>query len=84
MNDFHNTPLVSIGMPIYNEERHLDEAISSLLNQTYKNIIINIVDNNSQDNTISICEKYASSDSRVNFIKNKKKHWWWNEFSQGR
>jgi len=72
MTNSDNSPLVSIGMPLYNEERHLDEAISSLLNQTYNNIIINIVDNNSQDNTKSICEKYASLDSRINYIENDK------------
>ena len=67
-----HAPLVSIGMPIFNEEEHLDEALNSILNQTYKNISINIVDNCSKDGTGQICKKYASIDSRINYVKNKK------------
>lgn len=70
MNYIEHTPLVSVGMPLYNEEEHLDEALDSILNQTYKNISVNIVDNCSKDSTSDICKRYASIDSRINYIKN--------------
>lgn len=65
-----NFPLVVIGMPVFNEEKHLEEAISSILNQTYNNIIINIVDNCSTDNTSEICKKFIAMDARVKYIRN--------------
>ena len=63
-------PLVVIGMPVFNEQRHLEEALSSILNQTHKNILVNIVDNCSTDNTSEICQKFIAMDSRVKYIRN--------------
>lgn len=64
-------PLVSIGMPIYNEERHLDEALDSLLAQDYENFELIISDNCSQDATQQICTKYASKDNRIHYVRNE-------------
>ena len=40
LSSMHKSPLVFIGMPLYNEDVHLEEALGSILNQTYKNIKI--------------------------------------------
>ena len=58
-------PLVSIGMPIYNEERFLEHAIGLLCNQEYENIEILISDNASTDRTREICSRIAEIDERV-------------------
>ncbi len=60
-------PLVTIGMPIYNEERFLQHALDSLLAQDYENIQILISDNASIDSTADIGRKAAESDSRVTY-----------------
>ena len=60
-------PLVSIGLPVYNGSQLLLPCLDSLLAQTYRNIEIIISDNASTDETVSICERYASTDSRIRF-----------------
>lgn len=62
--------LVSIIVPIYNVEQYLDRCITSLVNQSYQNIEIILVNDGSTDNSLTICQKY-SNDARV-FIYNKK------------
>lgn len=63
-------PKVSIGMPIYNSEKYLAEAIESILQQTYVDFELIISDNCSNDSTEAICSKYAS-DSRVKYYRQK-------------
>jgi glycosyltransferase involved in cell wall biosynthesis len=58
---------VSIGMPVYNEDRFIEEAIISVLNQDYKNFELIISDNASTDQTKEICLKYSEKDSRIRF-----------------
>ena len=62
--------LVSIGLPVYNGERYLAEAIESLLAQDYKNIEIIICDNASTDTTSQICQQYQKKDSRIHYFQN--------------
>ncbi|KAB2692450.1 glycosyltransferase family 2 protein [Brucella intermedia] len=57
--------LVSVLMPVYNGERYLDQAVKSIINQTYKNIEIVIVDDGSFDRSIEIIKYYMSLDGRV-------------------
>ena len=64
-----NTPLVSIGVPIFNEERYIDETLTSLRGQQYSNIEIIISDNASTDATLHICERHAQEDSRIRIEK---------------
>ena len=64
-------PRVSIGMPIYNEGKHLEEALTSILSQTYSNIELIIVDNCSDDQSNLICKKFIEADNRIRYIKNK-------------
>ncbi len=62
-------PLVSIGMPIYNDERFANEAISSLLAQTFDDFEFIISDNASTDGTRELCEGFAARDARVRYIR---------------
>ena len=64
------TPCVSIGLPVYNGERFLTEAIESLLSQTYQDFELIISDNASTDRTEEICRKYAAQDPRIRYSRN--------------
>lgn len=58
-------PLVSIIVPIYNAERTLDRCIKSILEQEYRNFEVILVNDGSTDNSLSICRRWSSEDSRV-------------------
>ena len=59
------TKEISIIVPIYNAEKFLPEAIESLINQTFKDIEIILVNDGSPDGSQKICEKYAEKDERI-------------------
>lgn len=61
-------PLISILVPIYRIDRYLGICIESLLNQTYKNLEIILVDDGSPDRCPEICDLYASKDERIKVI----------------
>lgn len=63
-------PLVSIGLPAYNGERYLGEALDSLLSQTLADLEIVVSDNASTDATASIVRAYAERDARVKYHRN--------------
>jgi glycosyltransferase involved in cell wall biosynthesis len=63
-------PLVSIIMSVYNKEEYLDDAIKSILNQTYRNIELILVDDVSTDNCRKILEKYEGQ-TNIKIIYNK-------------
>lgn len=69
MVDF--SPLVSVIIPVYNNQDYLDACIQSVLRQTYENIEIIVVNDGSTDNSLSIIGKYQYSDNRI-FCVNKK------------
>lgn len=62
---------ISIIVPIYNVEKYLDKCIQSIINQTYKNLEIILVDDGSPDNCGEICDKYAGMDGRIKVIHKK-------------
>lgn len=64
-------PLVTIGMPLYNEERFLAKSLVSIFSQDYKNIEIIISDNASTDETLQICKQLSKgrSEVRINSFK---------------
>lgn len=62
--------VVSVGMPVYNGERWITEAIDSVLAQTYSNLELLISDNASTDATERICREFAERDSRVRYHRN--------------
>lgn len=61
-------PLVTVVIPVYNAENYLDECVLSVLNQTYKNLQIILVDDGSKDNSPAICDKWAKADGRIKVI----------------
>ena len=63
--------LISIIVPIYNIEQYISQCIESLMNQTYKNIEIILVDDGSPDQCPEICDKYAEKDARIKVIHKK-------------
>ena len=60
--------LISIIIPVYNVEKYLDRCIKSVLNQTYKNMEIILVDDGSPDNCPKICDDWAKKDDRIKVI----------------
>ena len=64
--------LVSVLLSTYNSEETIEESLFSILNQTYKNLEILIVDDGSTDNTEEICKKFQLNDERILLFSNKK------------
>ena len=64
-------PLISVVVPIYKVEQYLHECIDSLINQTYKNIEIILVDDGSPDSCPSICDKYKEDNDNMVVIHKK-------------
>jgi len=62
-------PQVSIGMPVYNGEKFIREALNSILAQTFTDFELIISDNASTDGTSAICREYAEKDSRIRYVK---------------
>jgi glycosyltransferase involved in cell wall biosynthesis len=69
MSEPVRTPLVSIGLPVYNGERYLAEAIESILAQTYRHFELIICDNASTDGTEQICRRFVAQDHRVRYFR---------------
>lgn len=67
-NKIETNCLISVIVPIYNVEKYLNKCISSIINQTYKNLQIILVDDGSTDLSGSICDKFADLDKRVQVI----------------
>lgn len=63
MND-----LISVIVPVYNVEKYLDRCVESIVDQTYKNLEIILVDDGSPDNCPQICDEWAAKDSRIRVI----------------
>ena len=63
--------VVSVIIPVYNVEKYLERCISSIINQTYKNLEIILVDDGSTDNSGRICDTYANVDDRIRVFHKK-------------
>lgn len=63
--------MISVIVPIYNSDKYLSECLDSLINQTYRNLEIILVDDGSKDRSINICKKYAELDKRISVIQQK-------------
>lgn len=64
-------PRISIGLPVYNGENFLKEAIDSILTQTFEYFELIISDNASTDKTEEICREYATKDKRIRYYRNE-------------
>src|SRR5690625_4333075 len=64
-----NQTLVSVITPAYNAERFIEETIESVLQQTYSEWEMIIVDDRSTDNTVAIIERYVKKDDRIKLIE---------------
>lgn len=68
-----NDPLVSLVIPVRNEEQHIDECINSILAQSYRNMEVLFVDGMSEDRTVEIIESYVSKGHNFSVLKNEKR-----------
>ena len=59
---------VSVIVPIYKVEPYLDQCVQSIVNQTYKNLEIILVDDGSPDNSPAMCDAWAEKDNRIRVI----------------
>ena len=64
---------VSIGIPIYNVEEYLRECLDSIMNQTFKNFEVIMVDDGSTDNSFNICQEYVARDNRFKLFHQENK-----------
>ena len=65
-----SSPLVSVIIPCYNASKYVEQAVRSVMEQTYQNLEIICCDDCSTDNTLEILEKLALEDSRITVVKN--------------
>ena len=64
---------VSVGVTVYNVEEYLRECLESILNQTFTDFEVIMVDDGSTDNSFSICQEYVAKDSRFKLIHQENK-----------
>jgi glycosyltransferase involved in cell wall biosynthesis len=67
-----STPTVTVGLPVYNGENFLADAVESVLGQTFADLQLVICDNASTDRTAEICAGFASRDRRVVYVRNER------------
>lgn len=63
--------LISVIVPIYNSEKYLNRCIDSILNQSYRNLEIILIDDGSIDNSFEVCKKYSNIDNRIKIVHKK-------------
>lgn len=63
--------LISVIVPVYNAEKHLGKCIESILNQTFQDFELILVDDGSKDNSYNICKLYRERDSRIKLFQQK-------------
>src|SRR5712691_1090037 len=68
----YSTPLLSIGLFVYNGERFLEEVLHSILSQTFTDFELIISDNASTDRTGELAQAYAKRDDRIRYYRNEK------------
>ena len=61
--EMKNQPLISIIVPVYKAEKYLGKCIECLINQTYQNLEIILIEDGSPDNSGAICDEYAKKEN---------------------
>tara|TARA_B100000508_G_scaffold141097_1_gene146962 strand:- start:54459 stop:55481 length:1023 start_codon:yes stop_codon:yes gene_type:complete len=64
-------PLITVLMPCFNAEKYVEQAVDSILNQTYSNLEVLCIDDGSQDETLVILERLKKKDARLRIIRNE-------------
>ena len=64
-------PLLSVIMPAFTAEKHIDFSIKSIVNQSYINWELIIIDDGSSDNTASIVQRWVKQDNRIQLVQQK-------------
>ena len=64
--------LITVIIPVFNKEKYLQKCLDSVINQTYSNLEIILINDASKDNSLKICKDYASKDDRIKLICNKR------------
>lgn len=67
-SEMQNKPLISVIVPVYNTEEYLKNMLESIVNQTYQNLEILLIDDGSTDSSGIICDQYANKDARIKVI----------------
>lgn len=67
----YNNPIISVIVPVYNTSKYLNQCLTSLVEQSYRNLQIIIVDDGSTDNSPVMCDEWAQRDSRIQVIHKK-------------
>src|SRR3954454_13625589 len=62
-------PRLTIGLPVHNGERYLEESLTALMKQTFSDFELIISDNASTDGTEAICRRHADQDPRIRYIR---------------
>ena len=69
----NSTPKISVVISTYNAQNYISECLDATINQTYTNLEVIIVDDGSEDDTLSILQSYASKDSRITLFRHSNK-----------
>lgn len=72
--DSLNQPFISVVMPVYNAEKFLFQSIESVLQQTYTNFELIIIDDYSSDNSVKTIKEFLKKDTRIKFFSNKQNY----------
>jgi glycosyltransferase involved in cell wall biosynthesis len=72
MRNMSAAPRLTVGLPVYNGENYVAEALDALLGQTYRDFELIISDNASTDGTADICREYARRDPRVRYVRQRR------------
>lgn len=65
--------LVSIVLPVYNAEKFIRTCVKSILNQSYKNIELLLINDGSKDNSLEICRELEKQDERIRLFNKTKR-----------
>jgi len=68
----HLTPMVSVIVPVYNVELYLEKCVKSIINQTYNNLEIILIESDSTDKSGKLCDEWGLSDTRIKVVHTKK------------